>query len=77
MNAMVGAQMFKGFGVGRNGVVRLTHLQFTDDHEYLASVPNSIEVINKFVSTRTVFNFYLAISSLKRMCKIYFVALGS
>jgi len=23
--------MFKGFGVGRNDVVRLTHLQFADD----------------------------------------------
>ena len=31
INAMVGAQMFKGFGVGRNGVVKLTHLQFADD----------------------------------------------
>lgn len=31
MNSMVGADMFKGYGVGRDGEVRLTHLQFADD----------------------------------------------
>jgi len=28
---MVEAQLFRGYGVGRNGEVRLTHLQFADD----------------------------------------------
>jgi len=31
MNVVVGAQMFKGYGVGHVGDVRLTHLQFLDD----------------------------------------------
>jgi len=31
MKAMVEAQLFKGYGVGRVGEVRLTHLQFVDD----------------------------------------------
>ena len=31
MNVMVDAQIFKGYGVGCDGEVRLTHLQFVDD----------------------------------------------
>jgi len=31
MQAMVGAELFKGYGVGHLGDVRLTHLQFADD----------------------------------------------
>jgi len=31
MNAMVGADLFRGYGVGQNDEVRLTHLQFADD----------------------------------------------
>ena len=31
MNAVVGANLFSGYGVGRLGEVRLTHLQFADD----------------------------------------------
>jgi len=31
MNALVGAQLFQGYGVGRDEEVRLTHLQFADD----------------------------------------------
>jgi len=31
MQALVEAQLFKGYGVGRVGEVRLTHLQFADD----------------------------------------------
>jgi hypothetical protein len=31
MSAVVGAQMFNGYGVGSVGDVKLTHLQFADD----------------------------------------------
>jgi hypothetical protein len=31
MNALVEAQLFRGYGVGRDEEVRLTHLQFADD----------------------------------------------
>ena len=31
MNAVVGADLFRGYGVGQLGEVRLTHLQFADD----------------------------------------------
>jgi len=31
MNAMVGVDLFQGYGVGQNDEVRLTHLQFADD----------------------------------------------
>jgi len=31
MNSMVGADLFKGYGVVNVGEVRLTHLQFADD----------------------------------------------
>jgi hypothetical protein len=32
MNEVVGAQLFHGYGVGREVEVRLTHLQFADDN---------------------------------------------
>ena len=31
MNAVVGANLFHGFGIGDGNDVRLTHLQFADD----------------------------------------------
>jgi len=31
MNALVEAQLFQGYGVGRNDEVRLTHLRLVDD----------------------------------------------
>jgi len=31
MTTVVGANLFTGYGVGRVGEVRLTHLQFADD----------------------------------------------
>ena len=31
MNALVGAQIFRGYGIGRANEVRITHLQFADD----------------------------------------------
>ena len=52
----------------------MTRLEMEADR-YLASEPNSIEVI-KIRSTRTVFNFYLAIS-LSKGCIKYMVALSS